>query len=188
MHTVITPLHDKNKNIIGYTAILEDITYQKRLEYFSTLDPLTSLYNKQYFHNYLKAEYKRAIWKKELFALLLIKVNDDKSIVADFTAGVAYGVNNILAHANIALQKALISQKKYRIYKNKQSLKDEKIQMIQRLKVYKTALYNGNIIPYFQPIINAKNRRIGESCKRVWSGFSARLLLWPAAGSKILWT
>jgi len=381
VHTVITPLHDKNKNIIGYTAILKDITYQKRLEYFSTLDPLTSLYNKQYFHNYLKAEYKRAIWKEELFALLLIKINDDtpeddtilqishflqelrdpqnselfkishnefalairnendtyvndiaqniikfnaikslqlsvgginldtskfylncddlysiadenlhksqkntvvldvneyaiknlksldrftklpnhtalnedlsllkkeamlvilhvnqlnvlkdlygnaivqdiirkkakelhniihneqvtlynlnlqefaflitnknlfgkyllliqhsllvpseaqeneddESIVADFTAGVAYGVNNILAHANIALQEALISQKKYRVYKNKQSLKDEKVQKIQRLKVYKTALYNGNIIPYFQPIIDTKSGKI----------------------------
>ncbi len=77
VHAVITPLHDKNKNIIGYTSLLKDITYQKRLEYFSTLDPITSLYNKQYFHNYLKTEYKRAVWKEELFALLLIKINND---------------------------------------------------------------------------------------------------------------
>ncbi|WP_434636548.1 EAL domain-containing protein [Sulfurimonas sp. NW7] len=378
VHAVITPLHDKSKNIIGYTSLLKDITYQKRLEYFSTLDPITSLYNKQYFHNYLKTEYKRAIWKEELFALLLIKIDDEpiedetilqvshflqelknpqnselfrishnefaltvhnkedeyindtaknilelntlkslhlsvgginldtskfylncddlysiadenlhkaqkntvmldvneyaiknlksldrftklpnhtalhedlsllkkeamliilhvnqlnvlkdlygnavvqdiirqktrelhnivhdeevtlynlnlqefaflitnknlfekylllmqhslllpteaeenesnESIVADFTAGIAYGIDTVLAHANIALQEALISQKKYKIYKNRQSLKDEKAQKIQRLKVYKTALYNGDIIPYFQPIIEAKS-------------------------------
>ncbi|ADN08840.1 EAL domain-containing protein [Sulfurimonas autotrophica] len=378
IHTVISPLYDKTNKTIGFTSISKDITYQKRLEYFSTLDPLTSLYNKQYFHNYLKVEYKRAIWREESFALLLIAINnetlnddliiqvadflqerrnpqhselfrvsqnefalairnkndnyvsnvsdeiikfkaiknlqlsigginldtskfylncddlysiadenlhkaqkntvvldvneyaiknlksldrftklpnhtalnedlsllkkeamlvilhvnqlnvlkelygnaiiqdiirkkakelhdivhdeqvtlynlnlqefaflitnknlfdkylllvqhslllpsesednpDDESIVADFTAGVAYGVNNILSHANIALQEALISQKKFRIYKNKQSLKDEKAQKLQRLKVYKTALYNGDIIPYFQPIIDTQS-------------------------------
>ena len=385
VHTVITPIHDRSNNIIGYTSISKDISYQKRLEYFSTLDPLTSLYNKQYFENYLKTEYKRAIWREECFALLLIKMNDsspeddtiiqishflqeqanaqntelfrisqgefaltisnesdayvnkianevskfntiknlqlsigginldtskfylncddlysvadenlhkaqkntpantavldideyaiknlksldrftklpnhnalnedlsllkkesmliilhvnqlnvikdlygnaivqdiirkkahelhdiihdehvvlyslnvqefaflitdkilfdkyllllqhslllpseantgdqDESIVTDLTAGVAYGVNNIFSHADIALQEALLSRKKSSIYKNKQSLKEKKSQKIERLKVYKTALYNGDIIPYFQPIIDAKNDTI----------------------------
>ncbi len=385
VHTVITPIHNRSNDIIGYTSISKDISYQKRLEYFSTLDSLTSLYNKQYFENYLKTEYKRAIWKEEFFALLLIQINNsipeddtiiqishflqehansqnaelfrisknefaltlcnqsdafvgniadnishfntiktlhlsigginldtskfhlncddlysiadenlhkaqnntlvntaildineyairnlksldrftklpnhtalnedlsllkkeamliilhvnqlnvikdlygnaivqdiirkkalelhdiihdeqvilynlnlqefaflitnknlfdkyllllqhslllpsetensehDESIVADFTAGVAYGVNNIFSHANIALQEALLSKKKCKVYKNKQSLKEEKLQKIERLKVYKTALYNGDIIPYFQPIIETKSGKI----------------------------
>ena len=379
VHAVISPLYDKAHIIIGFTSILKDITYQKRLENICTLDPLTSLYNRQYFDNYLKEEYKHTVWKKESFALLLVRINnktleddtirqiahylsdlcsfegsevfrisqhkfavvirnvtdsyiddllnnilqndllnnlqcsigginldtskyhlnhDDVFTIADenlyealkllpqnsinigvdeytikniktidrfsklpnnialdkdlallrnqamliilhinqlnhindlygnfvcqellksqiksmkniihdekatlynlnfqefaflitdkelfdkyllllqhslllpvepevtsdenlatinLTAGVAYGVNNLLSHANIALQEALISQKKFKVYKNKQSRKEQKTQKLERLKIYKMALYDGDIIPYFQPIVD----------------------------------
>lgn len=71
----IAPLYDIDNNKIGYTAVQEDITNQIRLEELSIKDPLTLLFNKRHFDTYLKAEYKKAIWKKEYFALILLGVD-----------------------------------------------------------------------------------------------------------------
>lgn len=79
---------------------------------------------------------------------------------ADFTAGISYGVQNIFNHADLVLQEALISKVSYKIYRNNQSAKQLQEDKLNRLKVYKNALHTGKIIPYFQPIIDAKDSSI----------------------------
>jgi len=76
---------------------------------------------------------------------------------ADFTAGISYGVQNIFNHADLVLQEALASKISYKIYKNNHSAKQLQEDNFHRLKVYKNALHRGKIIPYFQPIVDAKD-------------------------------
>jgi PAS domain S-box-containing protein len=45
----ISPMFNKNKEIIGYTAIRVDITDKKRIEEISITDGLTNIYNRRYF-------------------------------------------------------------------------------------------------------------------------------------------
>lgn len=80
-----------------------------------------------------------------------------KHIVADFTAGVAYGVNNIFNHADVILQEAILAKKSYKIYKLNQTKRDLQESTMNRLRVYKEALHNDNIIPYFQPIVDMRD-------------------------------
>lgn len=75
-------------------------------------------------------------------------------ILADFTAGISYGVQQIFNQADLVLQDAIASKTSYKIYKNNQSAKQLQEDTLNRLKVYKNALYAGNIIPYFQPIVD----------------------------------
>ncbi len=82
------------------------------------------------------------------------KSSDTEYIVSDYTAGVAYGVQNIFNHADVVLQEAIMSKKSYKVYKSNQTTRELQQTMISRMKVYKNALYTGNVIPYFQPIID----------------------------------
>ncbi|MBU1216384.1 EAL domain-containing protein [bacterium] len=77
--------------------------------------------------------------------------------IADFTAGIAYGVQNIFNHADVVLQEAIVSKVNFKVYTNNQSAKQLQEDCLSRLKVYKNALHRGTIIPYFQPIVDAKN-------------------------------
>ena len=83
--------------------------------------------------------------------------NSSSYVNADFTAGISYGVQKIFNHADLVLQEALISKVSYKTYRNNQSTKQLKEDTLNRLKVYKNALHTGKIIPYFQPIIDAKD-------------------------------
>ncbi len=83
--------------------------------------------------------------------------NSSSSVNADFTAGISYGVQKIFNHADLVLQEALVSKVNYKTYRNNQSAKQLKEDTLNRLKVYKNALHTGKIIPYFQPIIDAKD-------------------------------
>jgi EAL domain-containing protein (putative c-di-GMP-specific phosphodiesterase class I) len=77
--------------------------------------------------------------------------------ITDFTAGIAYGVQNIFNHADVVLQEAIVSKVNFKVYTNNQSAKQLQEDCLSRLKVYKNALHRGTIIPYFQPIVDAKN-------------------------------
>lgn len=82
--------------------------------------------------------------------------------IADFSAGVAYGVQNIFNHADVVLQQAIASKSTYKVYTNNQSVKQLQEDNLNRLIIYKNALHTGKIIPYFQPIIDAKNSSIAK--------------------------
>jgi len=154
------------KDLYG-ESIIQDIIKRKAKELQEIIsDSQVTLYSLNY------QEFAFLVTEKNLFDkyFLLLKHsillpsapqdNDDIYITTSLTAGLAYGRQNIFNHANISLQAAILSRSKYQIYENKQSKKLEKTQKLERLKVYQTALYNGDIIPYFQPIIDTNSYKI----------------------------
>jgi len=86
--------------------------------------------------------------------------DEHQHVVADFTAGISYGVNNIFHMADLALQGALLENKKYEIYKHTKDTRDLQEATFKKLKTYKDALHDDRIIPYFQPIINTSDNTI----------------------------
>ena len=81
---------------------------------------------------------------------------DSYSSLVSFTAGIAYGKQNVLNRADVVLQEAILDGKSYLIYEKSTETKSTQIDSIEKMKVYKKALFRGAIIPYFQPIIDSK--------------------------------
>jgi diguanylate cyclase (GGDEF)-like protein/PAS domain S-box-containing protein len=86
--------------------------------------------------------------------------DNGNSLVAEFSAGVSYGMLNIFSQADIALQDAIISKKNLIIYNNNQTKLESEKARLDRLKIYKRALNDGNIVPYFQPIIDVRDNSV----------------------------
>lgn len=82
---------------------------------------------------------------------------DGVTVMSDYTVGIAYGQTDIFNHANIALQRAIIEKEKYHIFNCDEDSKENSKEALKRLNIYKKALYDGNIIPYFQPIVDASD-------------------------------
>jgi len=71
----ITPVLDKNNNIINFTAIRQDITNKKKLEAASIQDELTKLYNRRYFNKIIDKEIRRV--KRDNMSLSLMCIDID---------------------------------------------------------------------------------------------------------------
>lgn len=120
-------------------------------------------------------EFAILVTQKELFNkyLELVKyfiLSDDKvgmaldgesCAITNFTAGIAYGITNLFHNADVALQEALLLNKKFSIYDANDSQKNQtKLSQIEKLKIYKKALLEDRIIPYFQPIVDVKDNSL----------------------------
>ncbi|MDA7818135.1 EAL domain-containing protein [Sulfurimonas sp.] len=104
-----------------------------------------------------------AILKYTLFDNIdqaVFECEKEHSIVTDYTVGISYGIEHLLHRANVALQEAILAKKKYKIFSTCTDTQDLQRSSLDRLKVYKSALHSGNIIPYFQPIVNASDGKI----------------------------
>lgn len=86
--------------------------------------------------------------------------DNENSLIAEFSAGVSYGILDIFNQAEIALQDAIITKKNLRVYDNNQSNLELQKDKLSRLKIYKKALNEGNIVPYFQPIIDVRDNSV----------------------------
>ena len=71
----ISPTFDDLKNIIGYTAIRQDITDKKIIEEISITDALTNLYNRRYFNQIFPRELQRAKRENVSIAFLMLDVD-----------------------------------------------------------------------------------------------------------------
>ncbi|MDQ1245595.1 MAG: c-di-GMP phosphodiesterase [Campylobacterota bacterium] len=83
--------------------------------------------------------------------------DDGDDIITDFTAGVAYGMEHLHHTANVALQEAMISKENYKIYDTVPKCAIAKKITLNKHKVYKDALHEGYVVPFFQPIIDARD-------------------------------
>ncbi|MBU1659823.1 EAL domain-containing protein [bacterium] len=90
----------------------------------------------------------------------MYKNNSSSYMLTGFTAGIAYGINEIFNNADIVLQEAIIAKKAYKVYKKNQTARQLQETTLERLRIYKNALHTDNIIPYFQPIVDVKDGRI----------------------------
>jgi EAL domain-containing protein (putative c-di-GMP-specific phosphodiesterase class I) len=88
------------------------------------------------------------------------KLDDHTTIISDFTVGIAQEKEYLFHRANVALQEARLSKQKYKMFKSDEYSRSLNKTALQRLDVYKNALHSGNIIPYFQPIFNAKDNTV----------------------------
>ncbi len=86
--------------------------------------------------------------------------NDGSKIVSDFTAGISYGTEHLHHSANVALQEAMVSKLSYKIYDVTPQCTTLKKSTLDKYQVYKEALHNGYIVPYFQPIIDSRDGSI----------------------------
>ena len=82
------------------------------------------------------------------------------SIIANFTVGIAYGRGHLYHRSHVALQKAILEKVNYKEYDTTNISKELQRSSLDRLKVYKSALHDGNIVPYFQPIVNTQTTSV----------------------------
>jgi len=76
----IEPVKDNNGNIIGYTAIMHDITDKKHIETLSVTDPLTKVYNRLKLDSVLKSEFFRAKRYGDIFSIIMLDIDSFKSV------------------------------------------------------------------------------------------------------------
>lgn len=143
---------DKAMKLENIVSNEEVSIYNINLQKFAILIKKKSLFDK-----YLSVLHYSIFNNIEDF---MYKSDNGDIIMSDFTVGIAYGRDEIFSHANIALQEAIVSKKKYNIFKSDEYSKEINKAALQRLDVYKNALHNGNIIPYFQPIFDIENNTI----------------------------
>lgn len=74
----ISPKHDDEGNIIGFTAIRQDITDKKRIEELSITDELTALFNRRYFNKALPQGFQRAKRDSKIFCFFIMDVDHFK--------------------------------------------------------------------------------------------------------------
>ena len=60
VNAIVSPDHDINHNIIGFTSIRQDITNQKRIEKMAITDHLTGLFNRRHFNEIIEVEINRS--------------------------------------------------------------------------------------------------------------------------------
>lgn len=72
--TVIKPKYEKGK-LVGYTAIRQDITDKKRVEYLSITDELTQLYNRRFFNETIENELNRAKRENQFISFMMMDVD-----------------------------------------------------------------------------------------------------------------
>ena len=79
----------------------------------------------------------------------------ENSVHVSVTAGVAHHQENILSHADIALKDARKLKKACLVYDESSKSKERRQENLHWNRVIKTAINNGSIVPYYQPIMNS---------------------------------
>jgi len=75
IESTITPQIDKYNNILGYSAIIHDITDKKRIEAYSITDALTGLYNRRFYDSNFDKEHKISKRENKNLVLLIIDID-----------------------------------------------------------------------------------------------------------------
>ena len=78
IQSLITPDYDLNQNIIGYTAIRNDITDRKHIEEIAITDGLTGLYNRRHFDTIFPQKIEIAKRTNSLLVFVLIDIDNFK--------------------------------------------------------------------------------------------------------------
>jgi diguanylate cyclase (GGDEF)-like protein/PAS domain S-box-containing protein len=76
----IDPMFDDNNTKIGYASYRENITNTKKLEYISTHDTLTNIYNRAFFNDTIETKIKSAKRYGIEFSLIIIDIDHFKKV------------------------------------------------------------------------------------------------------------
>jgi len=155
------------KNIYGYDFIVNLISNKAQLLQNIIRDEEVTLYTlnlKEFailIPNPLLFEKYLLLLQHSILMDNTYHVNtSNEDINADFIAGIAYGISHLFNHADLILQETILSKIKYKVYKKNQSCIQQEEETLKRLMIYKRALNEGKIIPYLQPIVDAKTAKI----------------------------
>ena len=157
------------KNIYGINGVTNIIAQKSDKLHSLLLDKEATLYNLN-FQEFAILVNKENLHEKYL-SLIRYSILEDTMIDIDsfedandslvtFTAGIAYGTSNIFNNADIVLQEAILNKKSFIIYDEVAHSQSAQVDIMARMRVYKKALIEGGIIPYFQPIVDAKTGEI----------------------------
>ena len=72
---LITQRYYVKGNVVGYTAIRQDITNEKVVEELSITDQLTDLYNRRHFNETFPVEIKRSIRQGSFLSLIMLDID-----------------------------------------------------------------------------------------------------------------
>ncbi len=75
IESTITPQMDKYENIMGFSAIIRDITDKKKIEQYSITDALTGLYNRRFFDVQFEKDCKISKRDGKNLVLLIIDID-----------------------------------------------------------------------------------------------------------------
>lgn len=78
VHVHIKPNYDTLGNIVGYTAVRQDITDHKRVQELMLIDELTQAYNRRYFNQVLHPKIESARLAKRWLGFLMIDADNFK--------------------------------------------------------------------------------------------------------------
>ena len=109
-----------------------------------------------YKENDLKTYLKKISKKISKDGLHCLGVNINMS----FTIGAAQGKINLLKLASIAYKEAKKEKKPYVIYDLKSNKEEEYLNNIKMINILKRSLHDDMIVPYYQPIMDIKTRKI----------------------------
>jgi len=79
----------------------------------------------------------------------------EEEIFIDATIGVSYDNTHLLTHADLALKYAKSNQKPFVVYNDSMNMLDKMQDVLVWKRKIETAIQNDDIIPVFQPIVNA---------------------------------
>jgi EAL domain-containing protein (putative c-di-GMP-specific phosphodiesterase class I)/GGDEF domain-containing protein len=146
--TVLLQKADEYKKMIG-----EDAAFLFRLNVseFAVLVEDSALFEK---YQILLEHY--ILTNNECF---IPQLNNQKIIVSQ-TVGVAYGNDRLLSMADIALKSAISSNLKYCTYDENIHSNDLQRENFEDIRIYKDALEDGRIYPFFQPIVRSSDEQI----------------------------
>lgn len=118
--------------------------------------------------------------EKEYFELIIISLiqivskspfiyaqgeEEDVEIHINITAGIVFGKESALAHADIALREAKNTHKDYIIYHHDMRQEIAYSKNMEWIRKIKTAIIHDKIIPYFQPIVeNSSQKTMKYEC------------------------
>jgi len=140
---------DKSKKLKDIITEKEVTLYSLNFQKFAILIKSKSLFDK-----YLSI-LNYCIFNNIDNSLFCTEIGEE--IISDFTAGISYGNEHLHYMANIALQEALSLKERYKIYESKPEDASSRKAVLNKHHVYKEALHDGRIVPYFQPIVDAKD-------------------------------
>ena len=126
--------------------------YKFEADVYAILIPFA--YNKNELETYLKTISKKI--SKDGLRCLSIDVN------ISFTIGAAQGKINLLKLSAIAYKEAKKNKKTYIIYDSTSKKEEEYLQNIKTINILKKSLKDDMIIPYYQPIMNVKTKKIDK--------------------------
>ncbi|MBU3015885.1 transporter substrate-binding domain-containing protein [Poseidonibacter lekithochrous] len=96
---IVSPSYDNNKNVIGYSAIRNDITDKKRIEHLSITDKLTGIANRSRIDDISNYEIKRAIRHGSSLGIILLDIDNFKKVNDNY--GHLIGDKVLISIANI---------------------------------------------------------------------------------------